>query len=90
MTIEVRSMKKFLLLLALAGSATTLASMQAVGSIPAAPTKSAANLREARACAALLKRMARSSEADSWQNRMRAWTCMERAESAGILSTEAD
>lgn len=81
-------MKKFLLLLALAGSATTLASMQAVGSIPAAPAKTAADLREARACAALLKKIARSAEADTWRNRIRAWTCKERIDGAGILSGE--
>jgi len=83
-------MKKFLLLLALAGSATTLASMQAVGSIPTASTKSVSDLREARACSALLKRMTRSAESNTWQNRMRAWTCMKRADSSGVASVEPD
>lgn len=83
-------MKKFLLLFALAGSATTLASMQAVGSTPTAPPISAADLREARACTALLKKMTLSPEADTWRNRMRAWTCMKRADIAGVPSVETD
>jgi hypothetical protein len=82
-------MKKFLMLLVLAACATTAASMQAAGSSPRM-SPHADDVREARACAVLLKRMARSAEADNWRNRMLAWTCMQRADRAVVASAELD
>jgi hypothetical protein len=34
--------------------------------------------------------MNRSAESNTWQNRMRAWTCMKRADSSGVASVEPD
>jgi len=78
-------MKKFLLLLAIAGGATALASVQAVGLSPDGRSKDA-DIPEARACAVLLKRMNQSAEADTWRNRMRLWPCLKRADGTVVAS----
>jgi galactokinase len=71
-------MKKYLILLALAVGVTTLASMKAAGSSSEFVRNIAADRREARACEVLLRKMS-SPNADTWQNRMRAWPCIQRA-----------
>ena len=81
-------MKKFLVLLTLVASVTITASMQAAGSSPVAKVD-AADLREARACAILLKKMSESPEADTWRNRMRAWPCRQRSDLTRVATAEA-
>lgn len=75
-------MKKFLVLLALTLGVTSMASMKATGSSPAADANTAADRREGRACEILLKKMSQSPDADTWRNRMRAWHCRQRSEAA--------
>lgn len=83
-------MKKLLILFALAASATTLASMNAAGSSPTVSRHGSSHIREDRACALLLKEMARSPDADTWRNRMRAWPCMQRAEAAPTITARSE
>lgn len=83
-------MKKFLLLLTLAGVATTMASMQAAQSSPGSSAQTSADAPGARACAVLLRKMTRSADADNWRNRMLAWPCMKRANRAVITFAETD
>ena len=82
-------MKKFLILIVLVGSVTTTASMKAAGSGFMPETTVAADRREARACEVLLRKMSQSPNADTWQNRMRAWPCMQRAETTRASIVEA-
>jgi hypothetical protein len=87
--IEVHPMKKFLILLTLVVGVTTMASMKAAGSGPVPKANVAADLREARACAVLLKKMSQSPAADTWRNRMRAWSCRQRSDTARERTAEA-
>ena len=82
-------MKKVLILLALAAGVATMASMKTAGSSPVFETNVAAGLREARACTVLLKKMSRSPDADTWRNRMRAWTCRQRSDAARAIAIKA-
>lgn len=72
-------MKKILVLLALAASASAMASTRTA--VPSAMSSHIAVAEETktRACAVLLKKMASSPEADTWRNRMRVWSCQPQA-----------
>jgi len=82
-------MKKFLTLLALAASVTTMASMNAPGSGSTSTPILAAGLLEARTCDALVKKMSHSRDADTWRNRMRVWTCRQRSAASRKAAAEA-
>ena len=75
-------MKKFRLLLVLVTGATTLAAARPGGVNPSEPPGDARAVREARACKALLRRMAAAPSADTWRNRMRVWSCRKAGDDA--------
>ena len=77
-------MKKALILLALLASTTALASMQAAGQ--SSISKISGGSREARACEVLRKKMSKSPDANTWQNRMRAWPCRRRPDIARVAA----
>jgi len=79
-------MKKFLVLLALAASASAMASTKSTGP---GDIRSSTMTTDARACSILLRRMARSPGADTWRNRMRAWTCRQQVKGDGQPMLEA-
>lgn len=82
-------MKKFLVLLALVVGVTTIPAMKATGSGPISQVDVAADRREARTCEVLLRKMTQSQNADTWQNRMRAWSCIQQAKATRTSIVEA-